>query len=70
MRRHGRYSCDMSSTGTSKKFICLQCDLIEEKCVCDKYCSVCQSQLDIRLCEDGLYYCQPCREACDHHTGQ
>jgi len=22
--------------------------------------------IDIKLCHDGLYYCQPCREACDY----
>jgi hypothetical protein len=22
--------------------------------------------LDIKLCFDGLYYCKPCREACDY----
>jgi hypothetical protein len=21
---------------------------------------------DVRLCNDGLYYCQECREACDY----
>jgi hypothetical protein len=22
--------------------------------------------LDVRLCSDGLYYCEPCRTACDY----
>jgi len=57
-----------SATGTKKKFLCMQCDSTEEKCQCEKYCCTCQSQIDVRLCEDGLYYCQPCREACDYRT--
>jgi hypothetical protein len=56
------------ATTTTKKHHCMQCELTEEKCECEKYCCQCQGQLAIRLCEDGLYYCQPCREACDHHT--
>jgi len=38
----------------------------EKMCECEKYCVLCQSQIDIRLCTDGLYYCEPCREACDY----
>lgn len=56
------------STGTGKKFVCMQCEMTEAKCFCEKYCCLCQSQLDIRLCSDGLYYCPPCREACDYKT--
>jgi len=29
---------------------------------------MCESQIDVRLCGDGLLYCQPCREACDYKT--
>ena len=57
-----------SATGTGKKFACMQCEMSEEKCHCEKYCCLCQSQLDVRLCQDGLYYCPPCREACDYKT--
>ncbi len=53
---------------TKTKFRCAQCEMIEERCDCEKYCSFCQGQLDVRLCEDGLYYCQPCREACDYQA--
>lgn len=45
--------------------VCSQCDQPESKCACQKYCCFCQSQDDIRLCVDGLYYCPECREACD-----
>jgi len=26
----------------------------------------CQSQLDVRLCTDGLMYCEGCRTACEY----
>jgi hypothetical protein len=55
---------------TKTKFRCMQCELTEEKCVCEKYCSFCQSELDVRLCYDGLYYCGACREACDYKPGE
>jgi hypothetical protein len=45
--------------------VCSQCDKPETKCTCEKYCSFCQSQEHVRLCEDGRYYCPDCREACD-----
>jgi len=46
----------------------MQCEMSEDKCHCEKYCCLCQSQLDIRLCQDGLFYCPPCRESCDYKT--
>jgi len=51
---------------TKVKIRCSQCEQIEERCECEKYCVFCQSQLDVRLCEDGLFYCAACREACDY----
>ena len=48
-----------------KEFVCSICELPEYRCACEKYCWLCQSEHDIRLCEDGQYYCPPCREACD-----
>jgi hypothetical protein len=57
----------MAST-TQKKYYCMQCELTEEKCDCEKYCCQCQGQVGIRLCQDGLYYCPPCREACDYRV--
>jgi hypothetical protein len=48
---------------TKTKVRCNQCDQLEERCECEKYCILCQGQLAVRLCEDGLYYCDGCREA-------
>ncbi len=47
------------------KFKCAVCDLEESNCQCEKYCSLCQGAHDVRLCQDGMYYCLECREACD-----
>src|SRR5260370_26770115 len=44
---------------------CAQCDLPEERCACERYCTICKGQHNVRLCSDGLYYCPDCREACD-----
>ena len=49
----------------AEPYKCAQCDLVEAKCTCDKYCCICQGDHDVRLCRDGLYYCLECREACD-----
>ncbi len=49
----------------AEKFICIQCDQQEAKCQCDKFCIVCQGNHDVRLVNDGTYYCLECREACD-----
>ena len=58
----------MATKTTKNKIHCAQCDQPESKCECEKFCCLCQSQLDIRLCTDGLYYCEPCRTACDYKT--
>lgn len=50
--------------------VCTQCDKPEAQCTCEKYCSFCQSTENIRLCDDGLYYCPDCREACDLHVAE
>jgi hypothetical protein len=50
------------------RIVCAQCERPEESCSCDKFCVYCQSQLDVRLCTDGLMYCQACREACEYKT--
>jgi hypothetical protein len=49
----------------AEKFRCTLCDQEESRCQCDKYCFMCQGGHDVRLCQDGMYYCQECREACD-----
>ena len=45
--------------------VCVMCDQPEERCTCEKYCTICKGQNNIRLGADGLYYCPDCREACD-----
>ena len=49
----------------AEKFRCILCDQEEAECQCDKYCSMCQGAHDVRLCQDGMFYCLECREACD-----
>jgi len=56
-----------TATGTAK-FRCLQCERPEGQCDCEKFCCLCQSGGDIRICADGLMYCEPCRTACDYKT--
>ena len=57
------------STGTSPaKYRCAQCEMPESQCDCEKYCCLCQSVLAIRVCADGLMYCEDCRQACDYKT--
>jgi len=40
--------------------------MVEEDCKCDKYCFLCMGEHDVRLVQDGCYYCQECREACEY----
>lgn len=47
------------------RILCALCDKTEQDCTCDRYCFLCNAQYNIRLCEDGQYYCPDCREACD-----
>ena len=49
----------------AETYRCTLCDQEESRCQCDKYCFMCQGGHDVRLCQDGMYYCQECREACD-----
>ena len=64
--RMARYIISMSTGTSSAKCKCAQCEQPEESCQCEKYCCLCQSVIDIRLCTDGLMYCEPCRTACDY----
>ena len=57
----------VSKSGVSR-IVCVQCERPEAGCGCEKYCVFCQSELDMRLCTDGLYYCGACRSACDYKT--
>jgi hypothetical protein len=64
-----RVTLTAMSTGTSRaKFRCAQCEMPEAECECDKYCCLCQTVLEVRICQDGLMYCEPCRNACDYKT--
>jgi len=55
-----------ATTDHKDTYRCLQCEMTEDRCPCEKYCCLCQSQMDVHLGQDGLYYCQPCREACEY----
>jgi hypothetical protein len=37
----------------------------EFKCIA---CELCYSEYQVRLTEDGQYYCSICREVCDYKT--
>ena len=50
------------------RYVCAMCDKDEKVCACDRYCSICFSEDDPRLCQDGCYYCRTCREACDYQA--
>jgi hypothetical protein len=50
------------------KYKCMVCDQEESHCQCEKYCGLCQGAHDVRLCQDGMYYCLECREACDYQA--
>jgi hypothetical protein len=65
-KRKRRVSLDLGSLEEAElATLCSQCDKPEQQCSCEKYCCFCQSQQNVRLCVDGLYYCPDCREACD-----
>ena len=51
-------------------YLCGMCEKEESQCECDirRYCGICQGEDDIRLCEDGQYYCRTCRESCDYQA--
>ena len=49
----------------AEKYHCAVCELEEARCICEKYCFLCQGGNDVRLCADGMYYCLDCREACE-----
>ncbi len=60
----------MSTATGSAQYRCLQCDQSESSCYCEKFCVLCQSLLDVRICDDGLMYCEPCRKACEYKTSE
>jgi hypothetical protein len=46
-------------------YVCGMCEKPEKDCACDRYCWLCLGEYNVRLCHDGNFYCQDCREACD-----
>ena len=58
----------MSTATGHAKYRCLQCERPENQCECEKFCALCQSTGEVRICADGLMYCEPCRTACDYKT--
>ena len=63
-----RYISHMSTGTAPGKYRCAQCEQPESSCECEKFCCLCQSVIDIRVCNDGLMYCEPCRTACEYKT--
>jgi hypothetical protein len=57
--------CRLPDEAAMATTLCSQCDKPETQCTCEKFCCFCQSQHDIRLGVDRMYYCPECREACD-----
>lgn len=55
----------LQSAIMAEPYRCGVCEQEEARCECEKYCCLCQGAHDVRLCQDGLYYCLECREACD-----
>ena len=51
-----------------KEFKCMVCDKPEKQCTCNRYCALCHADYELRLTEDGQYYCRDCREACDFRS--
>lgn len=48
-----------------EKFLCVVCGRHEDQCGCERVCILCSSVYNVRLCEDGQYYCADCRAVCD-----
>jgi len=63
--RSGKVAFGGGSVAQYQQIVCTQCDKPEQYCSCEKYCTICKGQSNVRLCTDGLYYCPDCREACD-----
>lgn len=49
-------------------YLCTACGLPEYKCQCEKFCILCRSNSNVRLCQDGCFYCGECREICEFTT--
>ena len=58
----------MAAETSTSEYRCTQCEQPESQCRCEKYCCLCQSMMEVRVCQDGLMYCVICRDACDYKT--
>ena len=47
-------------------YVCTLCGAKESDCQCEKFCTLCKNDADVRLCDDGCYYCSDCREICGY----
>ena len=47
-------------------YLCTVCSATEEECQCPRFCILCKSDSNVRLCDDGCYYCGDCREICGY----
>lgn len=47
-------------------YVCTVCGVIEDECKCPRFCILCKSDMNVRLCEDGCFYCGDCREVCGY----
>ena len=56
--------------GIMLEYHCTACTLPEHKCQCEKFCILCRSDYNVRLCQDGCYYCRDCREVCEFSVGE
>jgi hypothetical protein len=65
--RHANIAFMSTGTGPAR-YKCAQCEQPEASCECDKFCCLCQTVIDVRICADGLMYCEPCRTACEYKT--
>ncbi|MFZ0480343.1 MAG: hypothetical protein WAL71_14460 [Terriglobales bacterium] len=60
----------MTSKAGTSHVVCAQCEHVGADCMCEKYCILCRSMMEVRLCTDGLMYCEDCRTACDYQTAE
>ena len=51
---------------SSDLYVCTLCGAKESDCQCEKFCTLCKNDADVRLCDDGCYYCSDCREICGY----
>jgi hypothetical protein len=60
-----RWAAESGYAALMADYHCQLCDRTEKRCECYKYCCMCYGEYKVRMGEDGLYYCEACREACE-----